>query len=163
MSNVQKINKNYQSKSRITSKNNKFTFIAYPAFLEPGEPHGQRGLMGCGLWGCKESDTTKQQTHTIYRQIDRQITGLLACSLSPFGLFVTPWTTAHQVPLSIEFPRKHTGAGCHFLLQGIFLTQGLNPRLLDWQEDSLPLSYLGSPDNRIGDFYFLYTFLYFYL
>ena len=63
MSNVQKINKNYQSKSRITSKNNKFTFIAYPAFL-PGESHGRRGLMGCGLWGCKESDTTKQLTHT---------------------------------------------------------------------------------------------------
>ena len=36
-------------------------------------------------------------------------------------------------------------AGCHFLLQGIFPTQGLNPYLLDWQADSLPLSHLGSP------------------
>ena len=35
--------------------------------------------------------------------------------------------------------------GCHFLLQGIFLTQGLNPCLLFWQVDSLPLSHLGSP------------------
>ena len=34
-----------------------------PVFL-PGESHGQRGLVGCGLWGCKESDTTKQLTHT---------------------------------------------------------------------------------------------------
>ena len=85
---------------------------------------------------------------------------LLLSRFSRVRLCATPWTTAHQVPLSIEFPRKHTGAGCHFLLQGIFLTQGLNPRLLDWQEDSLPLSYLGSPDNRIGDFYFLYTFLF---
>ena len=28
---------------------------------------------------------------------------------------------------------------------GIFLTQGLNLRLLHWQEDSLPLSHQGSP------------------
>ena len=37
---------------------------------------------------------------------------------------------------------------CRFLLQGIFLTQGsnLSPlHLLDWQADSLPLHYLGSP------------------
>ena len=26
------------------------------------------------------------------------------------------------------FPNKNTGGGCHFLLQGIFLTQGLNGR-----------------------------------
>ena len=29
-----------------------------------------------------------------------------------------------------KFPGKNTGAGCHCLLQGIFPTQGLNPRLL---------------------------------
>ena len=29
--------------------------------------------------------------------------------------------------------------GCHFLLQGIFLTQGLNLCLLCWQADSLLL------------------------
>ena len=28
------------------------------------------------------------------------------------------------------FPGKNTGVGCHFILRGIFLTQGLNPRLL---------------------------------
>ena len=35
----------------------------------------------------------------------------------------------------------------HFLLQGIFLPQGLNPCLkciLHWQSDSLPLCYLGN-------------------
>ena len=39
--------------------------------------------------------------------------------------------------------------GCHFLLQRIFLTQGLNPslfHLLHWQADSLSLC-LGSPSN----------------
>ena len=28
----------------------------------------------------------------------------------------TPWTIAHQTPLSLGFPRKKTGMGCHFLL-----------------------------------------------
>ena len=44
-----------------------------------------------------------------------------------------------------NFPGKNTGVGCHFLLQGIFLTQGSNPSLLCWQVDSLPLSHQGSP------------------
>ena len=39
---------------------------------------------------------------------------------------LSPWTAAQQAPLSIGFPRKTTGVGCHFLLQGIFLTQGSN-------------------------------------
>ena len=44
-----------------------------------------------------------------------------------------------------DFPGKNTGVGCHILLQGIFPTQGSNPRLQHWQVDSLPLSYPGSP------------------
>ena len=45
-------------------------------------------------------------------------------SLPPHGLKSTkllcPW----------DFPGESTGASCHFLLQGIFTTQGLNPCLL---------------------------------
>ena len=40
-------------------------------------------------------------------------------------------------------PGKNTGVGCHFLLQGIFPTQGLKLQLLhilQWQKDSLPLA-----------------------
>ena len=43
-----------------------------------------------------------------------------AASLSCVGLFATPWTVAHQAPLSRNFPGKNTAAGCHFLFQGIF-------------------------------------------
>ena len=46
--------------------------------------------------------------------------------LSCVWLFVTPWTLAYQAPLSTGFSRQGTGVGCHFLLQGIFPTQGLN-------------------------------------
>ena len=41
-----------------------------------------------------------------------------------------------------DSPGKNARVGCHALLQGIFLTQGLNPGLLhhlNWQADSLPL------------------------
>ena len=57
------------------------------------------------------------------------------------GFFV-PW----------DFPGKDTGMGCHFLLQGIFLTQGSNqiscksPAL---QADSLLLSHWGNSYRRI--------------
>ena len=45
-------------------------------------------------------------------------------------------------------PGKNARVGCHFLLQGIFPTQGLNLhllRLLHWRADSLPLCHLGTP------------------
>ena len=52
----------------------------------------------------------------------------------------------HQAPLSLDSPGKNTGVGCHALLQGIFLTQGLNLCLLcllHWH--SLPLVPPGKP------------------
>ena len=42
------------------------------------------------------------------------------------------------------FPVKNTEVGCHFLLQGIFLTQGWNLCLLHWQVGSLQLSHQGN-------------------
>ena len=63
-------------------------------------------------------------------------------TLRPHGLesarLLCPW----------DSPGKNIGAGCHFLLPGIFPTQGSNPCLLwllHWQADSLPQSLLGSP------------------
>ena len=50
--------------------------------------------------------------------------------LSHVQLFGTPWTVAHQAPPLWDSAGKNTGVGCHFLLQGIFPTQGLNPGLL---------------------------------
>ena len=55
---------------------------------------------------------------------------LCVCVLSRVQLFATPRTVAHQASLSVGFFRQNTGVGCHFLLQGIFLTQELNPCLL---------------------------------
>ena len=40
--------------------------------------------------------------------------------------FCDPWTVVLQLLCSWSFPGKNTGVGCHFLLEGIFLTQGSN-------------------------------------
>ena len=42
---------------------------------------------------------------------------------------MTAWTVTCQAPLSMRFPRKNIGVGCHALLQGIFPTQESNPVL----------------------------------
>ena len=67
---------------------------------------------------------------------------VMSNSLQPYGpqptRFLCPWNS----------PGKNTGVGCHFLLQGIFLTQESNLcllHLLHWQMDSLPLCHLRSP------------------
>ena len=52
--------------------------------------------------------------------------------------FSLPGSSVHGI-----FPGKHIGVGCHFLLQGIFLTQGSNTSLLQWLVDSLQLSHQG--------------------
>ena len=117
-----------------------------------------------------------------------QMYACVARCFSRVQLSVTPWTVAHQAPLSIAFSRqeywsrlpfpspgnlpnpgiesrspalqvdslpaepqgkpKNTGVGCYFLLQRIFPTQGLNPRLLcllHWQVGSLLLAPPGKP------------------
>ena len=71
--------------------------------------------------------------------------------LNCIWFFVTPWTVAHQVPLSVGFPSKNTEVDCHFLFHEIFLTHGLNLCLLYWLVNSLPLSHLGNPN------YFIYN------
>ena len=40
---------------------------------------------------------------------------------------LTLWTEAHQAPLFMGFFRQEYWSELHFLLQGIFLTKGLNP------------------------------------
>ena len=44
-----------------------------------------------------------------------------------------------------DSPGKETGVGCHFLLQGIFLTQGSNLGLLHCRQILSRLSHKGSP------------------
>ena len=84
-------------------------------------------------------------------------------SLRPHGLQPTrllcPW----------DSPGKHTGMACHFLLQGMFLTQGSNLCLLcilHWQAESLLLASPGKPHGigqRIHIYIYIYPYLYIYV
>ena len=62
-----------------------------------------------------------------------------------FDFLVAPWTVPFRFLYPQDFPWKNTGVGCHFILQETFLMQVLNPHLLLWQVDSLPLNQVGSP------------------
>ena len=69
------------------------------------------------------------------------------CILSHFScvqLFATLWTVAFPTPL-LGLSDKNTRVYSHFLLQGIFLTQGKKLHLLHWQVGSLPLLPPGEP------------------
>ena len=66
--------------------------------------------------------------------------------LQPHGLYSSPDSSVHGI-----FQARILEWVAYFLLQGIFPTEGSNPRFLDWhhwQADSLPLSHQGSPHHN---------------
>ena len=60
-------------------------------------------------------------------------------------MFLYPWDSLGN----------NTGVGCHSILQGVLLTQGLNPCLLHWQADhprwSVPNPWLLCPPATVHD------------
>ena len=108
---------------------------------------GSRGKISVTFRCCKTDGIEYQGSKEIVRlpwwpcvQVSEWV---LSC-VQPHGLQpirrLCPWA----------FPGENTGIGCHFLLQGLFLTQDLSLCLLlvlHWQVGSLPLSHLGSPKN----------------
>ena len=69
--------------------------------------------------------------------------------LNCIQLLGTPQTVAHQAPHSSEFSRPDTGVGCHFLFQGIFLTQR-QPRSPTLKADSFLFEPWGKPIKSRG-------------
>ena len=66
-------------------------------------------------------------------------------SFSRVQLFATPWAVAcTRLLRPWDFLGKSTGGGCHFLLQGIFPTQGSNPGLPHCRQTLYHLSHQGS-------------------
>ena len=55
------------------------------------------------------------------------------------GVFATPWTVAHQAPLSMGFPRQEYKSGLPFPSSGDLPYPGIKPGSLALLEDSLPL------------------------
>ena len=64
---------------------------------------------------------------------------MCSCLLNRVWFFERQWIVPTRLLCPWNFPGKNIGVGGHFLLQGIFPTQGVNPHLLNWQADSLPV------------------------
>ena len=64
-------------------------------------------------------------------------------------LLWTPGLQPSRLPCPWSFPGNNTGLGCHFPLQGLFLTQGSNPHLLHWQVGSLQTSHQGGQQRGL--------------
>ena len=62
-------------------------------------------------------------------------------------LFAIHWLLPTRLLRPWNFPGKSTGVGCHFLLQGIFLTQVSNPCLPYCRQMLYCLSHQGSPQK----------------
>ena len=82
-------------------------------------------------------------------------TNICMCRLSCFSrvwLFATPWTVAHQAPLSMGFSRQEYWSGLPCPPPGDLPNPGIkpaSPATSVSQVGSLPLSHQGSPNNCI--------------
>ena len=103
-------------------------------------------------WNCQESDGTDRLSHShthshwercpdmflLKSKNERVSHSAVSDSLRPRGLqparLFCPW----------DAPGKNNEVGCHSLLQGIFLTQGLNPGLPHCRQILYDLSHQGS-------------------
>ena len=86
----------------------------------------------------------------IYQNLEKDccwVAKLCPTLLRPHGLYPT------RIHCPCDSPSKNTGLGCHFLLQGLLLTQGSNLHLLGllhWQADTCQ-SHQWSPLKMISE------------
>ena len=92
---------------------------------------GGRGEYHRHLSSGQTRDAAKYPTNKMHRTAPQPPTNKWLCAHSVVSDFRDPMDLlAHQAPLPMEFSRQEYWSGYHFLFQGIFLTQGLNPHLL---------------------------------
>ena len=120
------------------------TLSPYTALTLTGFPFHPR-VMTQTLWGvtCQLLEGQSRSAHPIpagksYRQISFLINPLYSSSLkhktfmcvhAKLHLSCPTLCDPNRLFCPWDSPGMNTGVGCHALLQGIFLTQGSNPRL----------------------------------
>ena len=97
---------------------------------------GYLGRAQHGAWTCKHLD---KFSHRLYYSVHWLLCGV--------WFFVTP------MDRSMGLSRQESWSGCHFLLQGIVSTQGLNLGVLQCKQMLDCLSYQGSPIIIINNYY----------
>ena len=89
---------------------------------------------------------------------------VLSC-FSHFRLCATPWTVAHQAPLSVEFSRQESWSGLPFLSPGDLPKPAIKPGSPPLQADSLPSELPGKPKMQVPNsqiqctFHYIHSFL----
>ena len=92
-----------------------------------GKSHEKRSLVGYSSCGWEESDKTEQlSTHTHTFAFSCVDICVVILSLSHVRLLRTRGLKLTRLLCPWNSPGTNTGAGCHFLLQGNFLTQESN-------------------------------------
>ena len=66
---------------------------------------------------------------------------------------VTPWTVAHQAPLSMGFPRQEYWSGLPFPPPGDLPNPGIELGSPALQADSLPAELPGKPNELLSNSY----------
>ena len=79
-------------------------------------------------------------------------------SLCHLQLFETPWTVAHQAPLSMGFTKQDHWSGLPFYSAGYLPDAGVKLASPSLQADSLPLNQ-GSPLSRFSSVQFSLSFV----
>ena len=130
----------YQASSMGFSRQEYWSSLPFPSpgdhpnpGIEPGSPALEADTLTSEPPGKPQRKDNQLHNNSVNPPAEyREAPYLPACLVSFFSvkLFVTLWTVAYQAPLPMGFSRQDTGVGFHFLLQGIFQTQILNPRLL---------------------------------
>ena len=88
------------------------------------------------------------QVHHVFSRQKVRVCCHCARTFSLCQLFVTPWTVAHQTPLSVGFSRGEYWGGLSFPPLGDLPNPGIelmSPVFPTLQVDSLPLGHWGSP------------------
>ena len=79
-------------------------------------------------------------------------------SLSRVQLSATPWTIAHQAPLSMGFPRQEYWNGLPFSSPGDLPDPGLEPGSPALRADTSPSEPPGKPQSIEGRIYYYYYY-----
>ena len=109
-----------------------FSFVILLIFGYAGSSLLRRLLSSCGKWGLLSHCLVQASPCRGFSCCRARLEGAWVSAVEAHGA----WSTS-----SVVVARRLSYSRAH----GIFPDQGLNPCLLHWQSDSLPLSHLGSP------------------
>ena len=110
--------------------------------------------MDTGAWQATVHRVTKSRTGL--KQLNTHVSRKIRVTLWSKTLWMTSWTVAHQVPLSMEFPRQEYWSGQPFSSPGDVSHPGIEPRSPSFQANSLPSEPPGKPQHYLSYCYFLW-------